>query len=245
MEKQLLNPNPVYIVPKRLPFQDLPAEEMHNPELNPYVQQYFEFGSPVVVGRDAKQYKGSWDRCFEKKQPLCLEIGSGNGFFLRGMAQKHPEWNWLGIEIRYKRVVMVANKLQQADVKNARILRYDNWCMDDLFGEAELDAVYCNHPDPWSKKSQAKKRILSKPFATWMAWAMKPGAQWRIKTDFETHIDTMIEVVKDLPFSIIAVARDAHRNGFPWPNEDDITTNYESKFVEKNEPIYALLLQRK
>ncbi len=238
------NPHPQAIISKRLDFLDPLPEEMHNEDLNPYVKAYFTHGHPVVVGRDAKQYKGNWEACFQRQAPLCLEIGSGNGFFLEGMAQKNPELNWLGVEIRYKRVIMVAKKLQESNIENARILRYDNWCLDDLFEEGSLAGVYCNHPDPWTKKRQAHKRILAKPFANWMAWAMADGAEWRIKTDFETHIDTMLKVIEDLPYTVLGVSRDAHRNGFPWDNAEDVTTNYERKFIERNLPIYALRLQR-
>lgn len=238
------NTHPQAIVPRRLEFLDPSPEEMHHSDLNPHVKAYFEYGAPVVVGRDAKQYRGNWAACFDRSAPLCLEIGSGNGFFLEGMAQKYPERNWLGIEIRYKRVTMVAKKLQEAGVQNARILRYDNWCLDDLFEEGSLAGVYCNHPDPWTKRRQAHKRILAKPFASWMAWAMADNAEWRIKTDFETHIDTMLKVIETLPFDVVGVARDAHANGFPWDNSEDVTTNYERKFIERDEPIYALRLRR-
>lgn len=75
------NHHPQPIVSKRLDFLDPLPEEMHNSDINPYVKEYFEHGMPVVVGRDAKQYKGNWPTCFGRKAPLCLEIGSGNGFF--------------------------------------------------------------------------------------------------------------------------------------------------------------------
>jgi tRNA (guanine-N7-)-methyltransferase len=245
MERELIeNDHPAAIMSRRLPFFDPFPEEMHNSELNPFVRKYFDHGEPVVVGRDATQFKGAWDACFHREAPLCLEIGSGNGFFLEGMAQKYPDRNWLGVEIRYKRVIMVAKKLEVSGIDNARILRYDNWCLDDLFEEASLAGVYCNHPDPWSKKRQAHKRILSKPFARWMAWAMQDGAEWRIKTDFETHIDTMLGVIEDLPFTVMGVARDAHNTSFPWSVDEDVTTNYERKFIERDLPIYALRLKR-
>ena len=173
--KLIENSHPAAIMPKRPKFLDLYPDEMHNSELNPYVREYFSQGFPVVHARGASKYKGRWEDCFGRTAPLCLEIGSGNGFFLEGMAQKFPDKNWLGIEIRYKRVIMIAKKLEVSQVNNARILRYDNWCLDDLFEEGVFDNVYCNHPDPWSKKRQAHKRILSKPFANWMAWAMKCG----------------------------------------------------------------------
>ena len=235
---------PIQISDKRVVFRDPLPEELPKPDLNLHVEQYFNFGSPVILGRDAQQYSGKWEEAFGRKAPLCLEIGSGNGFFLAGMAEKYPDKNWLGAEIRYKRVVMTAKKLQNVGATNARITRYDNWCLDDLFAENELSGLYTNHPDPWSKKRQAKKRILSKPFATWAAYVLQAGAEWRIKTDFGTHVDTMLAVVKDLPFTVLGVSRDAHNDGFPWDSEDDITTNYERKFIERKLPIHALRLVR-
>ena len=235
---------PIKIAHHHIPFTDPLPDEFGLPDLNVYLKQYFEFGHPVLLGRDAKAYKGQWYTAFDRKAPLCLEIGSGNGFFLQGMAEKFPNQNWLGVEIRYKRVVMTAKKLRIKKLKNARILRYDNWYLDDLFLENEIAAIYTNHPDPWSKKKQAKKRILSPAFAKWAGHVLKPGGEWRIKTDFEVHINTMLDIVKDLPFEVLGVSRDAHKDGFPWPKEDDITTNYEKKFIEKDLPIYALHLRR-
>lgn len=235
---------PVQISDKRLIFRDPLPEELPKPDLNLHVDQYFNFGEPVILGREAKRYRGQWENAFQRTAPLCLEIGSGNGFFLAGMAERFPEKNWLGIEIRYKRVVMTAKKIQKAGVKNARITRYDNWCLDDLFEENELAGLYTNHPDPWSKKRQAKKRILSKPFANWAAYVLQSGAEWRIKTDFGTHVDTMLEVIRDLPFTVLGVSRDAHKEGFPWDTAEDITTNYERKFIERDLPIHALRLIR-
>ena len=75
------NLHPQAIVSRRLDFLDPLPEEMHISDLNPHVKAYFQHGSPVVVGREAKQYKGNWEACFGRKAPLCLEIGSGNGFF--------------------------------------------------------------------------------------------------------------------------------------------------------------------
>jgi tRNA (guanine-N7-)-methyltransferase len=236
---------PVKIANHHIPFSDPLPEEFGLPDLNVHLKQYFDFGPPIILGRNAIPYKGQWYKAFKKKAPLCLEIGSGNGFFLQGMAAKNPDKNWLGVEIRYKRVVLTAKKIKSSQVTNARIVRYDNWYLDDLFLENEIDSIFTNHPDPWSKKKQAKKRILSPAFAKWAAYVMKPGGEWRIKTDFEVHINTMLSIIEELPFEVLGVSRDAHRDGFPWPKEDDITTNYENKFIDKGLPIFALHLRRK
>lgn len=225
-------------------FTDPSPDKLPNSDLNPYVKQYWESGFPVVRGIDAPQYKGKWHTCFnDRKAPLHLEIGSGNGFFLAGMAHKRPAENWLGLEIRYKRVILCAKKIVAAQVPNARILRYDAWFLHELFEQAELSGLYTNHPDPWKKKKQSKHRLLNERFVSWAASALKTGARWRIKTDFKTHIEAVLQAVTNAPFEVVGQSEDT-KSGVPWNPEDDITTNYESKFHLQDLPVYGLELER-
>ena len=122
-------------------------------ELNPYVREYFGQGFPVVQAEMPSSIKVVGVTVLNVRLHCVLKLEVATVSFWRGWLV-FPEKNWLGIEIRYKRVIMVAKKLEIAEVHNARILRYDNWCLDDLFEKGVLEAVYCNHPDPWSKKRQ-------------------------------------------------------------------------------------------
>jgi tRNA (guanine-N7-)-methyltransferase len=112
----------------------------------------------------------------------------------------------------------------------------------ELFKEDSLSGLYTNHPDPWQKKRQAKKRLLNRGFCEWVAKALKKGCTWRIKTDFEQHILAVIEHCQDLPLDITGRENDVNQNGAPW--KLDIVTNYQSKFIEKGLPVYALELTR-
>ena len=87
--------------------------------------------------------------------PCTLRSGLENGFYLAGMAERHPDRNWLGIEIRFKRVVLVARKIIAAQANNARIARYDAQQLDDLFEAGELAGLHINHPIPGNAKSTA------------------------------------------------------------------------------------------
>ena len=62
-------------------------------EVNPYVVLHEEFGPPVVTADAAFTWNGRWAECFERDAPLHVEVGSGNGFFLAGMAARHPDRN--------------------------------------------------------------------------------------------------------------------------------------------------------
>src|SRR5688572_10959715 len=105
-------------------FVDQQPEDFRRPEVNAYVYTHRTFGLPLLPADAAQPWRGRWAEHFGREAPLHVEIGSGNGFFLRDMALRHHDWNWVGIEIRYKRTHMCATKLVRAGVTNARIVRY-------------------------------------------------------------------------------------------------------------------------
>lgn len=228
-----------------VPFADLDPDEVTRPDLNPYLLLHRQLGPPVLTAEEAKEHLGRWDAAFAKPAPLHVEIGSGNGFFLSGMAAKHPERNWLGIEIRFKRVVLCAKKIKALGVgDNARIARYDAWWLEHILEPGVVAGLYVNHPDPWAKDSEAKKRLMSPFFAAWAASAMQVGAMLRLKSDHLPNIDALQAAIEGLPFALRGRVEDIQRNGTPWPVEDDVITNYQSKFIKRGLPVHALWLER-
>ncbi len=225
-------------------FVDRDPEDYPQPDLNPFMKIHREFGPPVVPACRAQEAGGDWAALFGRDAPLHVEIGSGNGFWITHMAGLHPEWNWLGVEIRFKRVVMVGKKLRNAGVENGRILRYDAFMVEEILPREGLDGLYVNHPDPWPKDRHAKNRLLARPFGELVTRLLEPGARLRIKTDQGSYIDEFSEAIQGLPLRVLGESRDIARDGTPWPEEDDRITNYQRKFYEKGLPVYALWVER-
>ena len=50
----------------------------------------------------------NWNSLFSKKQPLVVDIGCGSGKFILQAALIKPNFNYIGIETRYKRLVKAA-----------------------------------------------------------------------------------------------------------------------------------------
>jgi len=224
-------------------FQDKRPEEYSRPGLNPFLALHREFGPPVIVGEDAPAFRGRWHEAFGGREaPLHVEIGSGNGFFMAAMPQNHTDWNWLGFEIRFKRVVQTAQKIQKAGLTHARIARYDAFSLDDLFGDGDIAGLYINFPDPWPKERHARKRLLSRPFLEWVCQVLKPDGRLRIKTDHMPHVDRSVAAVDDLPLEVVHRVDDIFTAGTPW--DDDVVTNYQTKFARRGEPVRALELRR-
>jgi tRNA (guanine-N7-)-methyltransferase len=228
-------------------FRDRALEEYTNPELNPYLKAHIEHGIPVLTAGQAASNKGKWRDHFERDAPLHVEIGSGNGFFLAGRAKQSPEFNWLGLEIRFKRVMQAAAKIERAEVtEHTRIARYNVFQLSDLFEAGEIDCLYINHPDPWPKRKHDLNRLLSANFFEGLALLMREGAEFRLKTDHILNMNAVRSNALSGPLAkdweLLGEAENVNEGAPPW--ELDVVTNYQRKFLKRNEPVYALWLRR-
>jgi tRNA (guanine-N7-)-methyltransferase len=232
-------------------FRELEGPLERRAEVNPYYKSHQEFGPPLLPASEAWRWRNRWDECFGRTAPLHLEIGPGNGFFLAEVARRNPDANIVAVEIRYKRTVLCARKLQRAGVTNARIIRYHAAFLDDLFDAETLDVIYVNHPDPWSKARHEKNRLISRWFLEDVARLLRPGGTFRLKSDFRDNVDRVPmllahgpdnEPLPQLPLAVTGRSNDVITGPAPWP--DDIETNYQSKFRRKGEPVYAIELTR-
>lgn len=228
-------------------YHDRQPEELVSIEANPYVVSHRTFGRPLLPASEAAPLRGRWHEEFGRSAPLHLEIGSGNGFFLSGMADRHREWDFVGVELRYKRTVLCAKKLVHAGLTNGRIVRYHAAYLDDLFEPGTLSGVYVNHPDPWPRERHEKNRIIARWFLEDVCRLLVPGGWFRLKSDHKPNIDRVFDLLDHgpegeplppLPLRITGTADDVTRGPAPWP--DDIETNYQSKFRKRGLPVYAL-----
>lgn len=227
---------------RRHPFRDKLPADLPRGDVNPYVASHREFGDEILPASDAPGFRGRWGDVFGRAAPLHVEVGSGNGFYLSGMASSHPDADWIGVELRFKRVVIAARKLRAANLANARVVRYDAFQLDDLFEPGSVAGIHVNHPDPWSHHSQAKHRLVERPFVEQCARLLAPGAELRLKTDFWPHVEALLRCAEGLPLAVEGVSRDVRDGGPPWL--DDVRTNYQRKADERGAPVSAALLRK-
>ncbi|MEM6929996.1 MAG: tRNA (guanosine(46)-N7)-methyltransferase TrmB [Myxococcota bacterium] len=232
-------------------FEDRRPADYRHPEANPYVTSHREFGPELLTAEQAFAVGRDWASLFGREAPLHVEIGSGNGFFLAGLARQNPDVNVLGIEIRYKRTVLCGRKIREAGVTHARIARYHAAFLDDLFEPGAIAVLWVHHPDPWPKERHEKNRLVSRWFLEDVARLLQPGGFLRLKSDFEPNVARAAHLIDHgpegeplprLPLTVTGRSNDVNAGPAPWA--DDIETNYQRKFKRKGEPVYAIELQR-
>lgn len=126
-------------------------------------QEHLE-NNPHYVILEPEAAKGRWCEVFGNDHPIHIEVGSGKGAFITGMALKNPEINYIGIDIQLSVLSYALDKVLASQAPNVRLLRVDGSSLTNYFDAGEVDMMYLNFSDPWPKSRHEKRRLTYKSF---------------------------------------------------------------------------------
>ncbi len=189
---------------------------------------------PDFVITDAIEWQGKWNKYFGNDHPIHIEVGTGKGQFLVGMALQHPEINFVGIEQQPSIAVMALDRILEAGITNVKLLNTDGGLLSDYFSEGEIDRVYLNFSDPWPKNRHEKRRLTYKSFLETYQTILKSGGEVHFKTDNQGLFEYSLASFSQFGMTLKQVWLDLHKSDF----EGNVKTIYEEKFSERGQPIY-------
>ena len=186
-----------------------------------------EFGR--FTAPDPRQLKGHWNDLFGNDAPVKLELGSGKGQFICGMAQREPDVNFIACEGAYNVYPRILQKLGMLEISNIRVL--EEYISDprDYFEDNELSGLYLNFSDPW-KKRYYKRRLTYREKLVQYARICRPGSILQFKTDNDELFEFSLQEMEAVGLKPDIVEYDLHNSAFA---EENILTEYEEKFTEK------------
>ncbi len=189
---------------------------------------------------EPEKCKGNWKELFENNNPLHIEVGSGKGQFITGMALQNPEINYLGIELFDSVIVKAAEKVMGAgSPKNVRLLLVNGAELEKYFEKNEVSRIYLNFSDPWPKTRHAKRRLTHENFLKLYEAVLVDNGEIHFKTDNRGLFEYSLVSMSHYGMKLNYVSLDLHAE---MP-EDNIMTEYEEKFSSKGQPIYRLEAQ--
>lgn len=125
---------------------------------------------------------------FGNNNPVLIEIGSGKGEFISQYALLHPEQNFIGFEVRQKRVDLILRKLDWETHKNVRLATFlIDAGIENIIPPKSIDGVFIQHPDPWPKRKHFKRRLVQQTFLDALSRIIKPGGYIQVSTDHEEY----------------------------------------------------------
>ncbi len=202
----------------------------------PWAEEFIS-SHPEVIIPNPEEYKGNWKEIFGNDNPVHIEVGTGKGQFVTGMASANPDINYIGIELYTSVIVCALEKVIEVDTPpNLRLLKVNGADLEKYFAKGDVSQVYLNFSDPWPKTRHAKRRLTHDGFLKLYESILIDNGEIHFKTDnrglFEFSLISMSEYGMLLKY----VSLDLHAN---MP-EDNIMTEYEEKFSAKGQPIYRL-----
>ena len=163
--------------------------------------------------------------------PIVMEIGFGNGDFLVHLAERHPDWTLVGVEIYLPGVAKAVGRLEDAGfVERTRITQLPaQFVLTKQVREAQLDGIFVNHPDPWPKARHHKRRIIQKDFAKLMVSRLKPGGFIKLASDVPELAEWMRDILDETP----GITNVAGKGGFIERDEDRVFTKFEQRGIRE------------
>ena len=191
---------------------------------------------PEMVIQNPAEWKGRWHERFGNNNPIHIEIGSGKGQFVSGMARQNPNINYIGIEIQESVLVVALEKALAADVPNLQLLHVNGGQVTDYFEDVVVDQIYLNFSDPWPKKRHAKRRLTHESFLVGYEKVLPPFGELHFKTDNRGLFEYSLASFSQFGLVLKQVWLDLHQVDFPG----NVMTEYEEKFSAKGHPIYRV-----
>ena len=181
------------------------------------------------------EYKGKWNKLFNNKNDIEIEIGMGKGDFIIGMAKLHPDINFIGIEMYDSVIVRAVQKLEDEELDNLKLIRIDANNIDEIF-DKEISKIYLNFSDPWPKKRHAKRRLTSHNLLEKYDSIFKNKKIIFQKTDNVALFEYSLESLSTYGYKLENVTKDLYSNMI----DGNVQTEYEKKFCEKKVKICRL-----
>jgi tRNA (guanine-N7-)-methyltransferase len=177
-----------------------------------------------------------------RSRSITLEIGFGGGEHLAAEARAHPETGFIGCEPFVNGMAKLLAVINADALSNVRLWDRDATELLPLLPAGAIDTVYVLYPDPWPKRRQRKRRLISEETLQALARTMRSGAELRFATDIDDYAGWVLaRVLRSPEFQWTATRADDWRRPWDgWPG-----TRYEAKAAhEGRKPAYLTFRRR-
>jgi tRNA (guanine-N7-)-methyltransferase len=190
-----------------------------------------------VVG-DQFPLKGKWNNEFFKNDnPIVLELGCGKGEYSVGLAERFPEKNFIGIDIKGARFWRGAKTAIETGMNNVAFVRTQIELIHHIFTQNEVSEIWITFPDPQIKYKRTKHRMTNAAFLDNYKKILKPNGLMHLKTDSEFMHGYTLGLLHGLGYEVLYANHNIYKNEGAPAEVTEIQTFYESQYLEVNKSI--------
>jgi tRNA (guanine-N7-)-methyltransferase len=185
--------------------------------------------------------KGQWrDEFFKNNHPLVLELGCGKGEYTVGLAERDPNKNYIGIDIKGARFWRGAKIAQENKLSNVAFIRAQIELIEGLFEANEVDEIWITFPDPQIKYKRSKHRLTNPIFLNFYKHILKADGVVHLKTDSEYMHGYTLGLLQGLGHEIQYANHDVYNQEGSPEVVTGIETFYEKTYLDEGKAITYL-----
>jgi len=179
---------------------------------------------------------------FPDRHPFEMEIGSGKGRFLLERAARHPERNFLGIDYAWRFLREGHQRIGQRGLTNLRFYKAEaSDVVRTLIPDASVDIFHIYFPDPWPKRQQRKRRLLTPDFFKLLHQRLVRDGKLELATD---NFEYLIAFKKALVEAGDTLWRDVRESRNERLLDPEIQTHFEAKYRRQGRLLYYIELSK-
>lgn len=183
-------------------------------------------------------YKGEWkEKFFKNENPIVLELGCGKGEYTVGLAEKYPDKNFIGIDIKGARFWRGAKTALEQGMKNVGFIRTQIELIDHIFDKGEIDEIWITFPDPQIKYKRTKHRLTNTAFLQRYKIVLKPDGIMHLKTDSEFMHGYTLGLLHGEGHEVLYANHDVYHNQGSPEAVTSLQTFYENQYLKEKKPI--------
>ncbi len=191
---------------------------------------------PYILDRNKplfEQIKGRWNEAFfQNPYPITLELACGAGEYTVGLAQKFPERNFVGIDLKGDRLWKGARNAEALGLKNVAFLRIQIQHLTNFFAQNEVSEIWIVFPDPQPRAKKEKLRLTNPRFLELYKQVIQNQAFIKLKTDNTQLFEYTLEVLKEQKIEHWEGTNHLYESSF-LGEHFGIQTKYEKMFMAK------------
>ena len=186
--------------------------------------------------------KGHWAERFGNDRPIVLELGCGKGEYTVALAERDPERNYIGVDIKGARLWKGAKYATEHALPNVGFLRTRVEFISAFFASGEVSEVWLTFSDPQYRSENS--RLCSPLFLERYRNFLRPGGIVHLKTDSRFLHEYARAVCAANGLQVLACTQDlyadpARADGIQ-PVVREVKTFYENLFLQQGYPITYL-----
>ena len=177
--------------------------------------------------------KGKWNSDFFKNDnPIILELGCGKGEYTIGLAEKNPNANYIGIDVKGARFWRGAKTAVESGIQNTAFVRTQIELIEHIFDAQEVSEIWITFPDPQIKYKRTKHRMTNSEFLKLYKRILKPDGVMHLKTDSEFMHGYTLGLLHGEGHEVLYANHNVYKNEGAPEEVLNIQTFYEKQYLE-------------